>query len=125
MSEKLRECPFCGQAPSVYEQGGGRLDGSPRFYTIACWNVYCLYRPSPGHASGTEAEAIAAWNTRSPGWISVKERLPGEEENVMWIHAPVVEPPWIGSQLDGDYPTDGWFTHWLPLPECPKEESDA
>lgn len=62
------------------------------------------------------------------GWISVEERLPEEDENVL------VYGPWgIGNgyslafwydsawnDVDSGYPLDN-VSHWMPLPDPPKE----
>lgn len=53
--QKLRECPFCG--------GEAKRSSETFERTILSW-VYC---PNCGAAGGyrhTEAEAVAAWNTR-------------------------------------------------------------
>lgn len=50
-------------------------------------------------------------------WISVKERLPEEGEEIFWCHAPTCEM--VVGQLVGPTP---YFTHWMPLPEPPEKE---
>lgn len=58
-------------------------------------------------------------------WISVKDRLPKELREVMFYDG---EEMWIGYRLGGlwceDYFTfkESKITHWMPLPEPPKEE---
>lgn len=58
-------------------------------------------------------------------WISVKDRLPEDEEYVLIFTAG-------GSVLIVFYDSDGWYTleeylrevtHWMPLPEAPEEEN--
>ena len=57
-------------------------------------------------------------------WISVKERLPEEKQRVIvrcerigtsvgWI--------WWGEWMTDIGPRAGKITHWIPLPEPPKE----
>ena len=70
------------------------------------------------------------------GWISVKDRLPENEQYVMlWTKTGVMkyakylndEPhrPWITYDEDGSIRAwDNVVTHWMPLPEPPKEEKD-
>ena len=70
------------------------------------------------------------------GWISVEERLPEPDVSVLVI---ANGKPHENITLDGayelaEYGTDGWIletwpewmdaqvTHWMPLPEGPKEE---
>ena len=76
-------------------------------------------------------EKGAQWadaNPKSP-WISVKDKLPPEEKDGLSIKVLVVSTKnkidfsrydydvggWISSELDIE------FTHWMPLPEPPKE----
>lgn len=65
-----------------------------------------------------------------PRWISVDERLPEDGKNVL-VH---VTNPAVWWNVDVDWRTEGgwavnadsdWHivTHWMPLPEPPKEES--
>ena len=53
MSE-LRKCPFCGGEAAVFTYNNEEYD-------VKCCNPYCLAKSS---CWDTEAEAIAAWNTR-------------------------------------------------------------
>lgn len=53
----LRECPFCGDAPAIAELGGG--------HWIQCEGCF-----AHGPDENTVAEAIAAWNTRTPGYAA-------------------------------------------------------
>lgn len=52
-------------------------------------------------------------------WISVKERLPEEGQEILWYHA--LGGEYCVGQLT-DATTPPFFTHWMPLPEAPKEE---
>lgn len=68
-------------------------------------------------------------------WISVKERLPEHSEIVLVCDARIAETPYVGiwtleEDVEGaDCWNDegGWWralsevTHWMPLPEPPKE----
>ncbi len=49
-----------------------------------------------------------------PKWVSVKERLPDEAVNVLWLKSN--EPPYVGTVSDVYFDEDG-YTHWLPLPQ--------
>ena len=67
MSEKLLPCPFCGVIPE-----SGNVD--ERFessYNIVCTNNACTGMPSTENYD-TPAEAITAWNTRTPDPETVK-----------------------------------------------------
>ena len=70
------------------------------------------------------------------GWVSVKDRLPENEQYVMlWTKTGVMkyakyldnEPhrPWITYDEDGSIRAwDNVVTHWMPLPEPPKEDKE-
>ena len=66
------------------------------------------------------------------GWISVKDRIPDEQETYLvfrkepfgavttaWYSGP--ENGWLA--LDGCFYADGVVTYWMPIPEPPKEET--
>lgn len=45
----------------------------------------------------------------------------------LWWHFPIVEPPYVGTPLDDDWPVDyldskevDYCTHWTPIPMPPK-----
>lgn len=58
-------------------------------------------------------------------WISVKDRLPDEGENVLTYGArPFYDVFYINRLIDkknGEWLYDG-VTHWMPLPEKPESE---
>lgn len=78
----------------------------------------------PGGARKIIAEAPAADVVERPRWISVKERMPEDGKNVLAYEG--------GGFYFLDWCCDGkWVvasesiavvTHWMPLPEPPKEE---
>lgn len=57
---------------------------------------------------------------KMPRWIPVTERLPREQETVLtWGKQGVILLDW---RHDNKWCCFGDVTHWLPLPEPPKEE---
>ena len=75
-----------------------------------------------------EFRAMADFIERVQGWIPVEERLPKPEEN------PVLAFDCTGPVMAWYSPTMGWMyrtgiagcgiTHWMHLPEAPKEEKE-
>lgn len=66
---ELLPCPFCGCAPTTIERPDN-IDGTQFFYAIAC---YCGRHSACAHKMAVrktpeiaKADAIAAWNTRTP-----------------------------------------------------------
>lgn len=69
MSE-LKPCPFCGGEAIVRPGDSPRIDSDVRFAGCEPCGIYGMF------LDGLEAEAIAAWNRRVSGWVSVDEGLP-------------------------------------------------
>ena len=71
-----------------------------------------------------------------PEWISVKEQLPEYDQLVLVWH-PGFKQPYVASRVDSAlmsplywwrleadfYEPEEVITHWMPLPEAPKEEA--
>lgn len=76
---------------------------------------------------GTErlikALEIAISALESQRWIPVEERLPEDDETII-VYKPLAKGTTIEMQI-----TQGWclnptiMSHWMPLPQPPKEES--
>ena len=65
--------------------------------------------------------------TLESNWISVKDRLPEEGENVLTYGArPFYDVFYINRLINkesGEWLYDG-VTHWMPLPEPPKDDAE-
>lgn len=62
-------------------------------------------------------------------WISVKDRLPEEETEVLcYLGNAVGKGIVVAFRRRGDWYFDGWtcptVTHWMPLPQPPKEDAE-
>lgn len=58
------------------------------------------------------------------GWIAVKDRLPDEIGKVLVIDNGKVDiNSWAG-KYEGWYYANKNITHWMPLPELPKEKNN-
>lgn len=117
MSE-LKPCPFCG--------GEARLSHAGAKHIIFCPN--CVRLPADGGYINQE-QAVAAWNNRADGWISIDDRLPENntevlisidygngKQSVLMGYMRSQDVSWrgvVGQKLIG-------VTHWQPLPEPPK-----
>lgn len=73
MSEKLRECPFCGTSAI--------LDGTGGLWIIACSNNECAIDT---YARDTAEEAITAWNTRATGWRPIEDAPKDGNDTLGW-----------------------------------------
>ena len=133
----LNPCPYCGGEARI-------IDGPDGLHSSAmCRNSGCGERIRPRR---TTADAIAAWNRRASGWISVEERLP--EKNLLvlaWYEGTTQHHGSIwrryGFGFAVHWGDNGWddrlmreaeekldadtlvITHWQPLPEPPEETS--
>lgn len=89
------------------------------------------------HWAGLIADHLIENGLIAPQWISVKDRLPGEGEDVIacgktWMRDECVRevsymtiggmPSFSYDSMDGGEDLED-VTHWMPLPEPPKEEA--
>jgi Lar family restriction alleviation protein len=78
MSEELRHCPFCGSSDVKVSEI------TSDSFKVVCQKCCC--RTGINHISAEQA--IAAWNRRASGWISVKDEKPKNHKavNVVWVN---------------------------------------
>lgn len=118
--EGLKPCPFCG-GDEILMLESDRSDYVP----------FCSHCGAEIDGCKYGDEAIAAWNRRADGWISVEDRLPSEEEVLedqefivvikgyrLATTLYFVGGEWRDDAGDGDF---YHVTHWMPLPKVPKE----
>ena len=75
-------------------------------------------------------EQLGSTSATLNNWISVKDRLPEQNLNVLaWIKLGTSQYPFIETASGNPEICSGWkhynkdqVTHWQPLPEPPKEE---
>lgn len=135
---ELKSCPFCGETEPVRLIVSPGKDGwRDRYF------VLCNYEDGGcGAESGwyhSQIEAIGAWNRRADmsEWIPVTERLPENQGpflarygfgdvsketgqffyGVLYYFYADADPHWQHESAGIE------ITHWMPLPEPPKEET--
>lgn len=131
---ELKLCPFCGEQP--------KLELTITNVSIKC--VECdariikiiTVRDQPD-VDYFKSLAIEEWNKRANEWISVKDRLPelnievlcfnGSKRFGAYTLAELVTDSLgeMGWHVFGLHEYDAGFgcvTHWMPLPEPPKDE---
>ena len=119
MGDNLRKCPFCG--------GKARYVYSMPLNYVECTKCKALgativdaYEQRDG-----KKEAVEVWNRRADdGWIRVEDRLPDDDDSyLVWNGNHIFVAIYWG---DGEWMFDSHatheVTHWLPLPETPKED---
>ena len=116
---ELKPCPFCGD--KKIEIIWYSLHKS---CSVLCTNCKADIAPCR-----TEEQATEAWNKRTPGWISVKDRLP-ETRN------PVLVTNEYGDFYLANCSSGIWtehfrekanfisVTHWMPIPEPPEMKGE-
>lgn len=93
-----------------------------------CEHCNCeLEECNPKTIMDIAASAIEELLAAVPHWISVEERLPDVAEKVLTYNGDFVSENWlctvaskVGRVKVWAY-SEGFVTHWMPLPEPPKE----
>lgn len=118
MSE-LKPCPFCG--------GEARLSHAGAKHIIFCPN--CVRLPADGGYINQE-QAIAAWNNRPDGWISVEDKLPTVNKYgdvYVLVHMDegfIATTTFVENEGFELWAESGEVTHWQPLPKPPKAKGE-
>jgi Lar family restriction alleviation protein len=114
---ELLPCPFCGSEAESHRDG---------WHFVKCASEECLI---DGPVGRTEAEAIAAWNTRAAvvdEWRDVRTDPPPLDEQVVFAYFGP-NASWHGFaavmkqfQWECSWPEHTVEpTHWCPLPKAP------
>ena len=122
MSEiKLKSCPFCG-GESVLLNSSREIPEE----SVVFW-VYCKNCSATSMTYDKREEAIECWNTRTPGWIPVEERLPEKEYYTALCvtdknyYCVAVYNREYGFRT-GDIDVEGEIIAWMPLPDPYRSE---
>lgn len=116
----LLPCPFCGRKPKTIE------------LHIRLHQISCLFSKCPAHPSvikKTPEKAAKAWNTRASGWISCSDMMPKKDGYFICASngeikiLPYRNGEFYSECFDGALRCcNSSVTHWMPIPELPKEE---
>lgn len=95
--------------------------------------LYCVYMKTGCTPKRCERAAEAIEELQKPKWIPVSERLPDVHKNVLCCGSKGGQfVGWVSNHVsDGKalaFVHGGYgrlITHWMPLPEPPKEETDG
>ena len=129
----LLPCPFCGKPDTAKiitvaecECMDNPTERDKTHYGVVCDNsIEGGCGASTGWNHSTPEEAVKVWNTRASGWISCSERLPKRDGFYLAYytfadgrHACDMVYFNVGSPISSS------ITHWMPLPEKPKEVTE-
>ena len=125
MESELKPCPFCGGQAEMIPTWDG-------LYQAECKNCRCSTE------SFCKSQlASLRWNKRTrpepSGWISVKDRLPEDEERILiFVSLAGHERIQLDTcyedcgymHLDSGYAFGAEVTHWMPLPELSETKGE-
>ena len=113
-------CPYCGAELKLEHYGDGYVFGAAFYMCPGCGST------SP--TAGTNAEALAAAQaryTQPEKWIGARDRQPVDQEEVLVLTR---SKKGVRNIDKGYWSIDHFIhrgcaevTHWMPLPELPKE----
>ncbi len=88
---ELKGCPFCGESD---------VEAYRRPLSVV-WHVYCTACEIHGHGEPSEADAIAAWNTRAkPTPVSGTDAVEVTQAYIkLWESGDVNPPDWDGGDV--------------------------
>jgi Protein of unknown function (DUF551) len=84
-----------------------------------------------GTLEGCKDDFLAGYKAASPQWISVKDRLPEEDQEVLigWFQVTASNKQYFAHDVAifNENEFSGWrkypeVTHWMPLPNPPRKE---
>ncbi len=117
--DELKRCPFCGCTKIN--------DGTTSHDHKSIWCDTCF----ASTIGETLDEAAATWNRRVDGWVSVEDGLPEPFKPVLIFQTNKSITIGRLSVVEFDFgPSMTWkntygkiatVTHWMPLPQPPKE----
>jgi len=111
---ELLPCPFCGSKNIKLHQQH--------------WHMNRKSQCCDCHSESTydEKEGITTWNTRHSPWISVKDRLPNGDKKILVYCNGIGEIIVFYNLIDKVFMDELNIyiavTHWMPLPQPPKEK---
>jgi hypothetical protein len=91
---------------------------------IAQRDIYAMGTLSQREVDYLKEAFLAGYQAAAPEWISVKDRLPDFEVLCVWVDVRRIAVDGLGARGVGDCePWEEGYTHWMPIPELPKEAS--
>ena len=133
--DKLERCPFCGGEAKIENNDRTLYDRKTlgvvgvEYNNPECFWIKCMDCDAFVGGFETEEEAIAAWNRRADGWVSVEKNIYESECICIGNQKEIL----IGYIYKDKYSNTGYsathenevlmhVTHWMQLPQPPKGE---